>query len=112
MIAPADALGVLIDALADRIAARINAGVRDETYDSNNLPPRTARRRFAEVCRSGAVTDARREGQAWVCSRLAWEAARSRKPAILPRAPLSTPTVAAKAEALLARANLRVLKGP
>ena len=112
MIVAPDLLGVLLDALADRIAARIGSCGEREHYDSRNLPPRCTRRRFAEVCRSGRVADARREGRDWACSRAAWEAARSRKPmpraAALPQAPTS---LEARADTLLARSGLRVVGG-
>jgi hypothetical protein len=110
MIQPPDALGILLDALADRIAARIGATCQAETYDSRNLPPRTSRRRFAEVCRSGRVEDARREGRDWVCSRATWEA--TRKCQATPRqvAPSPPQPLSEQADRLLARAGLRVVR--
>jgi hypothetical protein len=107
-----DLLGALLDALADRIAERIGSTREREIYSSRELPPRTTRRRFAEVCRSGRVLDARRQGRDWTCSRLAWEASRSRKPSALPAATSAPTTLDARADALLARNGLRVVRGP
>ena len=112
MIVPPDLLGALLDAIADRIAVRITTSAERERYDSRNLPPRCSRRRFAEVCRSGRVADARREGRDWVCAVEAWEAARSRKPisrhvGATERTPLSE-----RADRLLARAGLRIVGEP
>jgi hypothetical protein len=42
-----------------------------------HLPPRTSRRRFAEICRSGRVQGAYRDGRIWVCIREAWHSARA-----------------------------------
>ncbi len=111
MLSP-DLLGALLDALADRIAARIGAVRERETYSSRDLPPRTTRRRFAEVCRSGRVLDARREGRDWICSRAAWEVARHRAsaPPAMPATADARP-LAGRADELLARAGLRVVGG-
>jgi hypothetical protein len=98
----------VLDELADRVAARIMSARGRETYSSHDRPPRTTRRRFAELCRSGRVVGARRDGRDWVCSRDAWHAARVRK--VAPPLPATT-SLDAKADALLARAGLRVVKG-
>jgi hypothetical protein len=105
-----DLLSLILDALADRIAARIGSTREREAYSSCDLPPRTSRRRFAEVCRSGRVADARREGRNWSCSRGAWEAARARR--AFPRAAnnLAPSSLSERADALLARAGLRVVR--
>jgi hypothetical protein len=108
---PPDLLGALLDLLADRIAARIKTGPERERYTSRELPPRTTRRRFAEVCRSGRVFDARREGQDWTCSRQAWESARARRPASPPPTSRETQSLDARATELLSRAGLRVVGG-
>jgi hypothetical protein len=109
MTAP-DVLELLLDALADRLAERIGTTRERERYDSHNLPPRTSRRRFAELCRSGRVADARRVGRDWECSRAAWEAARARRP-VASRATLERRTLDARADELLSRAGLRVVRG-
>lgn len=101
-------LSAVMDELAGRVAVRLLTLRGGETYSSCDLPPRCSRRRFAELCRSGRVGDAHREGRDWICSRDAWHAARARKPA--------TPQpqercLSAKADALLARSGLRVVKG-
>lgn len=113
MIASPDLLGALLDALADRIALRITTAPERETYDSRHLPARTTRRRFAELCRSGRITDARREGRDWTCSRASWEAARRRAPAV--KSAAQAPAAAAsdvqhRADELLKRAGLRVVR--
>jgi hypothetical protein len=100
----------LLDMFADRLAARLNERVERETYSSRDLPSRTSRRRFAEVCRSGRVEGARREGRDWVCSRAAWQAARAQRPRMQGCPPRSA-SVHARADALLARAGLRVIGG-
>jgi len=111
VIAPPDVLAVLLDALADRIAARIGVRAERDTYSSRDLPPRCSRRRFAELCRSGRVADARREGREWMCSRDAWLDARAHRSSPSPaEAPTRIPpTIDAQANALLARAGLRVV---
>lgn len=115
MTVPPDLMGAVLDALADRIAARIVSPHVRETYDSRNLPPRTTRRRFAEVCRSGRVADARREGRDWTCSRQGWDAARRRAPTVPATATSpATPdarSLTARADALLARTGLRIVAG-
>jgi hypothetical protein len=114
---PPDVLARLLDAvtedLAVRLATRLGGGANPDTYDSLRLPARCTRRRFAEVCRSGRVAGARREGRDWVCSRLAWEASQTRKrplPALRP--PCAPSDRNARADALLARSGLRILKAP
>ena len=113
---PVDPLAALLDMLADRIAARIVTAPERETYDSRNLPPRTSRRRFAEILRSGRVLDARREGRDWTCSRAAWEAARRRTPTLTltpatTSARLEPRSLDTRAAELLGRAGLRVVRG-
>jgi hypothetical protein len=64
------------------------------TYDSTRLPPRTSRRRFAELCRSNRIPGAHQEGKVWVYPREAWHAARCareprpERPRPWPRPPL------------------------
>lgn len=82
-------------------------GVTD-SYDSAHLPPRTSRRRFAEICRSGQVDGATLEGRVWVCSREAWHAARGRrKEAAAPSNPSLTPEESV--DALLSRRGFRLI---
>ncbi len=106
-----DLLALLLDALADRIAARIATTAERERYDSRNLPPRCSRRRFAEVCRSGRVADAQREGRDWTCSREAWAAARSRKTSARATEAPAARSLDVRADQLLARAGLRFVRG-
>ena len=49
-----DLLGALLDALADRIAERIGSTRERKMYSSVDLPPRTTRRRFRELCARGS----------------------------------------------------------
>jgi hypothetical protein len=105
------ALEGLLDALAARIAAHILVAGERDTYTSRDLPRRCSRRRFAELCRSGVVSGARRDGREWVCSREAWEAARTRAPAHSTRNPSKPTSLDAKADALLARSGLRIVRG-
>lgn len=65
----------LVRELVDELRGEDSA----DSYSSGCLPPRTSRRRFAEVCRSGRVVGARREGRDWICLREEWHQARSRK---------------------------------
>ena len=106
-----DLLDGLLDALADRIAARMASPPGRQGYSSRELPPRTTRRRFAEVCRSGRVADARRDGGCWECSRAAWELARRRAPTTAHSAEPREHAVLDRADRLLARAGLRVVPG-
>ena len=110
---PVGDLGMLLDALADRIARRIATRPERETYSSRELPPRCSRRRFAELCRSGRIDGAHREGRDWICTRQAWEAARSRKPngAAPVAAAIGSTSLVARADALLERSGLRVVRG-
>jgi hypothetical protein len=99
----------LANALAELASETEASGERAECYDSQQLPPRTSRRRFAELCRSGRVPGAYREGRNWVCRREAWRVARAR--GSLHRAETSdevTP-LAERAEALLRRRGLRLV---
>ncbi len=109
----ADAARALAEALAE-LATEPPAETSPEHYDSRNLPPRTSKRRFAEVCRSGRVPGAHREGRHWVCSRTAWHGARinaPKRPEKLPETPPPEPALglADRAEALLRRQGLRFL---
>ena len=76
------AVDLRYDAL-DRLAGQDDG----TTYNSDDRPARVSRRTFGEVCRSGVVVGARKDGRAWSCSREAWAAARSRRP--VPVAPTS-----------------------
>jgi hypothetical protein len=109
---PLSCLLVLVDAVASRIATQLGAAVPREEYSSANPPPRITRRRFAEVCRSDRVIDAHKDGDDWVCSRAAWEAARVRKPVPRHSGPRPPADLESKADAALARAGLRVVRGP
>jgi hypothetical protein len=104
-------VGALLDAIADRVAARINARAERDTYSSRDLPPRCTRRNFAEVCRHGYVEGARREGRDWVCSREAWNTARSRPAPPKPATTAAESSLIARADALLQRKKLRLIEG-
>jgi hypothetical protein len=102
-----EAIDTLAARIAELVADRLAAGGPRDMYDSLHLPPRVSRRRFAEVCRSGRVADALRDGRNWTCTRRAWEAARKA------RADCGdgvTTSLDAKADALLTRAGLRVVR--
>lgn len=103
-------LSALLDALADRIAVRVRFAPERRTYSSRSLPPRCSRRRFAEVCRSGRVKDARRDGRDWVCSACAWDAARTHGAPPGANRP-DGGNLAGRADALLSAAGLRVVGG-
>jgi|HubBroStandDraft_1064217.scaffolds.fasta_scaffold00816_13 hypothetical protein len=105
-----DPFGAFLDAVADRVAVRLALGARPQAFDSEHLPPRTTRRRFIEMCRSGRVPGAWREGRLWVCTCSDWETTRTPRP-ISVASPLPNDPISAKADALLARARLRVVKG-
>lgn len=67
------------------------APVAPAVYTSDDLPARESRRVFREVCVSGRVVGARREGRTWICSRKAWHVARAwAPPASAQPAPLDT----------------------
>jgi len=78
------------------------------TYDSTRLPPRTSRRRFAELCRSNRIPGAHQEGKVWVCPREAWHATRSRRrEGVVASKPPMAPEHSV--DALLARQGLRLI---
>jgi hypothetical protein len=79
-----------------------------DVYDSAHAPPNTTRRRFAELCRSGRIAGAYREGRTWVCARAAWHAARARKPRARDLTG-SPPSLVDRADELLRRRGLRML---
>lgn len=96
-------LPLLIKALATRHDER-------DSYTSEDLPPRTSRRRFAEVCRSGRVHGARREGNEWVCARDDWHSARAKRAPQRKASEQAFPAdLTAIADEALARAGLRVV---
>jgi hypothetical protein len=78
------------------------------TYDSTRLPPRTSRRRFAELCRSNRIPGVHQEGKVWVCPREAWHATRSRRrESVAASKPPVTPEQSV--HALLSRQGLRLI---
>jgi hypothetical protein len=101
----------LAEALSELAAESERAPASKDAYDSAHLPPRTSRRRFAEICRSGCVSDAVRDGRAWVCSRAAWHSARERKVAVVESLP-SAPNLVKRADELLERSGLRLTDLP
>lgn len=107
-----DALALaLIPRLLPLVVAQLGAPVADQ-YTSTSPPPRTTRRRFREVCASGIVEGARKEGMSWACSRTAWHQARSRRSE--PRPPVVAAidaSMTAQVDRLLARAGLRIVGG-
>ncbi len=70
-----------------------------DSYTSHALPPGVSRRTFRQLCRSGHVHGARREGKVWRCSRDAWTAARA-------KAPPPTATLAANDDEAIVRRAL------
>ena len=99
-----------VRSLLRELLAEARDGASD-CYSSISLPPRTKRRQFAKQRRSGRVEGAYREGRDWVCSRETWHAARRRTHKAAPSAPTFEPSVAERADRLLARAGLRVVGG-
>lgn len=91
---------VICGACRSPVIASVDDGAE---FSSLSLPPNISRRTFREVCRSGAVADARRDGAVWRCSRAAWKAARSRKPSRNP----TKPVIADDVSEWLANADLR-----
>jgi len=85
-----------------------NAG-RPDVYDSQHLPPRTSRRRFAELCRSGRIARAHREGRNWVCPCESWHFARISRARSAPLPPESDSELVERADELLRRRGLRLL---
>lgn len=115
MIAPPDVLAGLLALLRDAVREAVREELRadSETFDSRRLPPdcRTLRR-FAEECRR--IPDATKLGRVWTVPRGSWEAYRRRRrgTAARPEAPPPAPTsLDARADALLARSGLRVVRG-
>jgi hypothetical protein len=99
--------------LADALAKLAQEGEvnssRPDVYDSENLPPRTSRRRFAELCRSGRIAGAYREGRDWVCPRSSWHSSRHVGTRAAPTTPERDSLLVERADALLHRRGLRVL---
>lgn len=66
---------------------------RDSTTDecsTNRLPiDARSKERFNAACRAGRVSNARKVGRVWVCTRAAWESREGTTPAI-PRRPRKT----------------------
>ena len=100
----------LAEALAELARESAPGPGAADSYDSAHLPPRTSRRRFAEICRSGRIEGATQEGRIWVCPREAWHAVRARR-ARGANAGLAAaaPSLVARADALLERSGLRLL---
>jgi len=99
----------LADALA-KLAQEGEANAsRPDVYDSQHLPPRTSRRRFAELCRSGRIALAHREGRDWVCPCESWHAARIAGARSVPVPPESDSVLVERADELLRRRGLRLL---
>jgi hypothetical protein len=98
----------LAQALASLAEVRDSEPASRDTYDSEHLPPRTSRRRFTELCRSGRVVGAFRDGRHWVCSHDAWRARRARPTPVRPE-PEAPAELSARAQALLRRSGLRPL---
>lgn len=100
----------LAEALSELARESERAPGATDSYDSAHLPPRTSRRRFAEICRSGQVDGATLEGRLWVCSREAWHTARARKTHSGDAALAEiAPSLVARADALLERSGLRLV---
>jgi hypothetical protein len=101
----------LAEALAEIARDSERATGPTDSYDSAHLPPRTTRRRFAEICRSGHVEGAVQDGRIWVCKREAWHTARTRrKNPAAPSNPSLTPEQ--RVDALLSRRGLRLIDQP
>ena len=104
----AEALGALA-----KDAPGLDADANADTYDSTRLPPRTSRRRFAELCRSNRILGAHQEGKVWVCPREAWHAARARRtPGAATADAAPAPSLLERADSLLERNGLRLPAAP
>ena len=104
-------LGVLLDALADRVAARIGLHTERTVYTSLDLPPCCTRRRFREV--APRIPEATKQGALWIVPRVAWDAYRTRRSGTARRveASATTPDLDRQADELLREAGLRVVRG-
>ncbi len=109
----------LLDELADRVADRLGADRRRDTYRSDDLPPDCpSTRAFAVSCRT--IPEATKLGRIWIVPREAWERRRLRsrgaerptKPARTdgPSAPNEAKGLNERADALLRRSGLRVVR--
>jgi hypothetical protein len=99
----------LADALAKLAQEGEATSTHADVYDSDHLPPRTSRRRFAELCRSGRVPGAYREGRHWVCARETWHSARLAGVRSVPAPSESNSMLVERADELLHRRGLRLL---
>lgn len=102
-------LALLRDAVREAVREELGRGERD-TYTSLALPPDCpSRRTFAEWCRR--LPEAERRGREWSIPRAVWEARRVRRRGSAPIVEQSAATsLDARADALLARAGLRVVR--
>ena len=73
-------LAALRPILADIVREVVASGVGDGYYSTTNPAPGTSARTHNEVCRSGAVAGAVKDGRSWRCRREDWLRARSRRP--------------------------------
>lgn len=81
----------------DAQLAELETDVGADDFSRVDLPPRTSARVFREVCASGRVAGATKDGRSWRCSRDAWFAARRTTPA--PRLRLAEHLPLSEAEA-------------
>src|SRR5579883_1879138 len=98
----------LAEALAALAEDATAADADNDTYDSTRRPPRTSRRRFAELCGSSRIVGAHQQGKIWVCQREAWHAARARRTEGAARSSASL-APEQSVDALLSRRGLRLI---
>jgi hypothetical protein len=99
----------LASALAELAEGAEKSPEPGELYDSEHLPPRISRRRFAELCREGRVPGAYREGSRWVCTRESWRAGRAHSAVRDPASANTATAIVDRADQLLRRSGLRLL---
>ena len=105
-------VSLLADRLAPMVAAELARAPERNVYTSEDLPRdcRT-RRTFAEQCKR--IPEATKRGRMWTVPRSGWEAHRTRRRGarIVEGGAHVAPDLAARADALLAKAGLRVVRG-
>jgi hypothetical protein len=87
------------------------SGLAEQFTSRGPLPPGVSSRTFRDVCRSGAVVGAVKDGKVWTCDRASWFAARGRRPTPAPlRIVESAPTDEERADAMIKAAGFRLTK--
>lgn len=104
-----------LHAFADRIADEFDALRAQPGVEFRTKGPRApgiSRKLHNDVCRSGVVSGAHRDGREWVCSRESWFTARRTKaPVTAVTAPANDATPVIDVDAMIRSAGYRFTRG-